>query len=60
MVLEVNVLFLLSASVLNVKHTYKVSCPASYKPIEYLKQDPRQNTKLREGVWQCQQYLSYL
>jgi hypothetical protein len=40
MVLEVNVLFLLSASVLNVKHTYEVSCPASYNPIEYLKQNP--------------------
>lgn len=36
MVLEVNILFLLSASILYVQYTDKISSPASYKPVEYL------------------------
>lgn len=54
MVLEANVLFLLSASVLYVEHTDKISSPASNKPVEYLEQNPWQHTQLREGVRQRQ------
>ena len=37
MVLEANVLFLLTASVLNIEYTDQISSPASNQSIKYLK-----------------------
>lgn len=38
MILEADVFFLLSASVLYVQYTNQICSPASHKSIEYLKQ----------------------
>lgn len=53
MVLEADILFLLSASVLNIEHTDEISSPASKQTIENLKNDSWEHTQLRERVRQC-------
>ena len=60
MVFETNILFLLSASILNIEHTDQISSPASKQPIENLKNDSREHAQLRERVWQCQEHLGNL
>lgn len=60
MVLEVDVFFLLSASVLNVENTDEISSPASQNAIKDLEYYAWKHTQLRERVWQSQQNLSNL
>lgn len=46
MVLEVDIFFLLSATVLDVEDTDEISCPASKKTVEYLENDSREHSQL--------------
>ena len=52
MVFEVDILFLLTASVLHVQNANQVSSPTTNKAIEDLEYDAWKHSQLREWVWQ--------